>query len=179
MKQRAADLRISVPSESDHPPQPVTRSRLERLFGSVRPSSRQTAPCDCGLPATHPSAIGLSFKNAVADMFAGQPHDQRHKTGHIPWNMPLASLRVPMLPKHKTCPAFARSITARQFPPQIFSLEVVPFQGGRAAGRIWRGRASGGARPVGIATPESQRAAIRIAATARSPTGRSCRPAAC
>ena len=27
--------------------------------------------------------------------------------------MPLSSLRVPMLPEHKTCPAFAQSITAK------------------------------------------------------------------
>ena len=27
--------------------------------------------------------------------------------------MPLSSLRLPMLPKHKTCPAFAQSITAK------------------------------------------------------------------
>ncbi len=27
--------------------------------------------------------------------------------------MPLPSLRIPMLPKHKTCPAFAQSITAK------------------------------------------------------------------
>jgi len=27
--------------------------------------------------------------------------------------MPLPALRVPMLPKHTTCPAFAQSITAK------------------------------------------------------------------
>jgi len=46
-------------------------------------------------------------------MLAGQPHDPRHETGLIISNMPLASLRVPMLPKDTTCPAFAQSIMAK------------------------------------------------------------------
>jgi hypothetical protein len=52
------------------------------------------------------------FKGTVTAILAGQPHDPLHKTRLIIWNMPLPSLRVPMLPKHTTCPAFAQSITA-------------------------------------------------------------------
>ena len=61
------------------------------------------------LPAqgSRKSAVSLAAK------LAGQPHDPRHKTGLIIGNMPLSSLHVPMLPKHKTCPAFAESIMAK------------------------------------------------------------------
>gem|GEM_PF-5172448 len=50
--------------------------------------------------------------SSVTAILAGQPHDPRHETGLIIWNTQLPSLRVPMLPKHTTCPAFAQSITA-------------------------------------------------------------------
>jgi len=55
--------------------------------------------------------------------------------------MPLPALRVPMLPKHTTRPAFAQLITAKSIfclstarrlgllHPQILSLEAVPLKG--------------------------------------------------
>ena len=46
-------------------------------------------------------------------MLASQPHDPPNKMRFIIWSMPLPSLRVPMLTKCETCPAFAQSITAK------------------------------------------------------------------